>query len=84
MPEFGKLSQQEIERLKKRRPPAIDLSQYLSYLDTLKSGEWGSVTPEASESPRAIKRRLTMASKAKGIGIRYKKVEDNRIVFEVK
>lgn len=84
MPQFGKLSAAEVEQLKKRRAPRIDLSEYLHYLDTLKSGEWGYVDIGEGESPRGIKRRLTQAAKEKGVNLRYKRSEANRIIFEVK
>jgi hypothetical protein len=84
MPKFEKLTASEVERLKKRRNATQDLSAYLSYLDTLKSGDWGALTLEQGETQRAIKRRLTMASKQKGIILRYKKGDEGRIIFEVK
>lgn len=85
MVKFEKLSTEEVEKLKKRRTPTLELSSYLSYLDTLKSGDWGALTVEEGDSTRAIKRRLTLASKQQGKTIKYKKTEDtNKIVFEVK
>ena len=78
---FEKLSEAEVQRLKKRKPATPDLSAYLSFLDTLKSGDWGAVNLEPGESPRAIKRRLTMAAKVKGMNIRYKRGEEGRIVL---
>jgi hypothetical protein len=84
MPQFGKFSKQEIEEIKKRRRPGIDLSEYLNYLGTLKTGDWGYVDVGEGESPRAIKRRITQAAKEKGMTLRYKPSQDNRIIFEVK
>lgn len=84
MPKFEKLSQQEIDKLKKRRATAIDLTEYLSYLNTLKSGDWGSLTLEANETSRAIKRRLTIAAKQQNKTLKYTKAEGSKIVFEVK
>ena len=85
MPKFEKLSEAEVEKLKKRRAPTLDLSQYEAYLDTLRPGEWGAVALEEGDSQRAVKRRLTMASKRKGMEIRYKNnADDGRIIFEVR
>lgn len=84
MPTFQKLSQEEVKKLKKRKTPTLDLSQYLSFLDALKTGEWGSVSLQENESQRAIKRRLTLAAKRQSKTIKYRKTQDNRIVFEVK
>lgn len=84
MPIFEKLSPEEVERLKRRRPPVQDLSAYLSYLDTLHPGDWGAIRLEDGESQRVIKRRLTIAAKMKGREIRYKRGEEGRIIFEVR
>ncbi len=86
MPKLEKLSKEDVEKLRRRKTRTQDLSEYLSYLDKLKSGEWGRVTLEPGESQRAIKRRLTSASKQKGMDIKYKygKGEEGQIVFEVK
>lgn len=84
MARFRKLSGAEIEELRKRRAPTLNLDEYLDYLGTLTPGDWGAVTLEQGESQRAIKRRLTMAGKQKGISIRYRKGEEGKIVFEVK
>lgn len=86
MPRFEKLSENEVEKLKRRRTPALDLSEYLAYLDTLKPGDWGAVTLDEGESQRAVKRRLTAASKLKGkeIKYKYKKGPEGQIIFEVR
>lgn len=39
---------------------------------------------EEGESQRAVKRRLTTASKQMGREIKYKKSREGRIIFEVK
>ncbi|MBI4492873.1 MAG: hypothetical protein HY690_08790 [Chloroflexi bacterium] len=86
MPRLEKLSQAEVERLKRRKTRTQDLSQYFSYLSTLKAGDWGRVTLEPDESQRAIKRRLTTASKQRGVDIKYRygKGEQGQIIFEVR
>jgi hypothetical protein len=84
MPKFTKLSHDEVERLKKRRNVTQNLNEYLSFLDTVKPGDWGSLTLESGESQRAIKRRLTMAGKQKGMNLKYRRGEEGHIVFEVR
>lgn len=84
MPKFAKVPLAEVERLKRRQPTTRDLSPYVAFLETLKSGDWGAVTLEEGESQRAIKRRLTTTAKQKGIGIKYKKSKDGQILFEVR
>ncbi len=84
MARFEKLSEVAIEELRKRRAPTLNLQEYVAYLSTLSSGDWGAVTLEEGESQRAIKRRLTIASRQQGLEIRYKRGEEGKIVFEVK
>ncbi len=84
MPRFKTLSKAEVEKLIKRRGRGQDLTAYLSFLDTLKPGDWASATLEEGETPRAVKRRLNAASKQKGMQLKYRKSDDGRIIFEVK
>lgn len=84
MPRFEKLSEAEVESLKRRKPASLDLVQYLSYLDSLKTGDWGAVSLEQAESARAIKRRLTIAAKQKAMTLKYKRSSEGRIIFEVR
>ena len=86
MPKLEKLSPAEVEKLSRRKTRTQDLSEYINFLATLKPGDWGRVTLEPGDSQRVIKRRLTTASKQRGMSIRYKtgKGEDGQIVFEVK
>jgi hypothetical protein len=79
---FEKLSDEEVQQLTKRAV-RVDLTEYLAYLDTLKTGDWGAVTLEAEDNQRSIKRRLTMAAKEKGLKLQYKPTTDGRIVFQV-
>jgi hypothetical protein len=79
---FEKLTKTEVEKFTKRTV-RIDLTEYLAYLDTLKTGDWGAVTLEAEDNQRSIKRRLTMAAKEKGLKLKYKPTTDGRIVFQV-
>lgn len=84
VPKFEKLSPAEVEQMKRRRTPTLDLSEYQAYLETLRPGDWGAVSLEEGESQRAVKRRLTTASKQMGREIKYKKSREGRIIFEVK
>jgi hypothetical protein len=86
MPKLDRLSKAEVEALRRRRNRTQDLSQYLDFLSGLKSGDWGRITLEEGESQRAIKRRLTTASKQRGLNLKYKpgKGEQGQILFEVK
>jgi|DewCreStandDraft_1066081.scaffolds.fasta_scaffold00011_188 hypothetical protein len=84
MPIFEKLSEEEVQKLRRRRSPTLDLSEYLAFLDTLGPGDWGAVTLKEGETQRAVKRRLTMAAKQKGWQLRYRRSPDGRIVFEVR
>jgi hypothetical protein len=84
MARFEKLSETAIEELRKRRAPTLNLQEYMTYLSTLSPGDWGAVTLDEGESQRAVKRRLTIASRQKGLEIRYKRGEEGKIVFEVK
>lgn len=81
MPKF--LPKSEVEQLRKQLSTQ-DLSQYTEYLETLRPGEWGAVSLEKGESQRAVKRRLTTASKQKGMNIRYRKGREGTIIFEVR
>lgn len=84
MPDFEKLSMSEIENLRRRRTSRQDLSEYLSYLSGLKSGDWGRIRLKEGESQRAVKRRLTVSSKQIGKQIKYRRGDEGRIVFEVR
>ena len=82
MPTFAKLSQDEVDQLRRRRPQTQDLGEYLAYLDTLKAGEWGSITLEEGDTQRVVKRRLTTAAKEKGMTLKYKRAPEGQIIFE--
>lgn len=84
MPNFRTLSKNEIESLTARRPRVEALTEYLTYLTTLKAGEWGSIELEPGESQRAIKRRTSTAAKSQGKQIRWRRsLSEQQLVFEV-
>ncbi|MAG35708.1 MAG: hypothetical protein CL878_05615 [Dehalococcoidia bacterium] len=70
MPNFD-----EAEKVKTRSPQArtnrIDLTPYKAFLEQYEVGVTVDLPLEDGESPRAIKRRLTLASKELGMRLRY-------------
>ena len=84
MPEFGRLSKEEVDALTSRTPN-IELSPYIEYLGQLAPGDWGFVRPGVDENPRAVKRRLNMAAKQTGKSLKHprKRENDDRILFQV-
>ena len=83
MPTFGKPSPEELETLNRRRNSTLDLGAYYEHLDAVGLGDWGYMEPDAGESQRLIKRRLTTAAKERGLKLRYKKTEGDRVYFRV-
>ena len=84
MPTFRTLSKSEIESLTARRPRIEALAEYLTYLSTLKSGDWGSIDITADDSQRAVKRRTSTAAKSLGKPIRWRRsLSPQQLVFEV-
>lgn len=81
MPRF--LSKAEVEQVK-RRVSGQELGEYEQYLDSLRPGDWGAIQLEKGESQRVVKRRLTVASKRKGMSIKYRRGADGVVVFEVR
>lgn len=84
VPKFEKLSAADVEKLGKRRMPTLDLSEYLAFLDRVQPGDWGRLTLLDGESQRTIKRRLTSASKQKGLTVKYRKSPEGQILFQVR
>ena len=82
MPTFAKLSQAEVDELRRHRPQTQDLGEYLAYVDTLKAGDWGSVTLEEGDTQRTVERRLTTAAKQKGMTLKYKRAPEGQLLFE--
>lgn len=84
MPNFRTLSKTEIASLTARRPRVEALAEYLTYLTTLKPGDWGSIEIEPGESQRAVKRRTSTAAKSQGKQIRWRRsLSEQQLVFEV-
>lgn len=84
MPNFRTLSKTDIAALTARRPRVEALTEYLTYLNTLKKGDWGSIEIGAEDSQRAVKRRTSTAAKTQGKQIRWRRsMAANQLVFEV-
>ncbi len=83
VPTFEKLSEAEVQKLGKRRAPALDLSEYVTFLDTLKVGDWGRISLAEGESQRTVKRRLTMASKQRGVTVKYRRSPEGQVLFQI-
>lgn len=84
MAKISKLSRDEVAALTSRTP-RLDLSEYLAMLQGFRSGDWGRIELEPGDDRRVVRRRLTLASKQKGIALRYRasKPEDTTILFRV-
>lgn len=84
MPGFRTLSEDEIARRRRVRAPRPDLLQpYVDYIKDLAAGAWSELQLEASETQRAVKRRLTTAAKQLGKRVKYRKGADGAITFEL-
>ena len=84
MPNFRTLSKNEIASLSARRPRVEALAEYLTYLTTLRPGDWGSIRIQPDESQRAVKRRTSTAAKSQGKQIRWRRSNSpQQLVFEV-
>lgn len=70
MPLFDKAERVKI-RSPQQRTNRIDLTPYKSFLQKYKVGVTVDLPLESGESTRAIKRRLTLASKELGMRLRY-------------
>lgn len=84
MPSFRTLNRTEIATLTARKPRVEALAEYLSYLSTLKPGDWGSIALEEGDSQRAVKRRTSTAAKSQGKQIRWRRaLTEGQLTFEV-
>lgn len=84
MPVFKKLSDNEIQDLNRRRNNLEELKEYVSYLNTLRPGDWGAIDLGKDDSQRTVKRRTSIAATSQGKKIRWRRSpEDKRLVFQV-
>lgn len=84
MPELRVLSPEEAAKRQSRRGRAVDLSEYLSYLQGFGPGQLGEATLCAGEKRGTIKRRLTAAAKSLGKELRYRRSGEDALLFELK
>ncbi len=84
MPNFRKLTQSDIQELTRRRNNTEELAEYLSYLQTLKPGDWGSIELSGDDSQRTVKRRTSIAATTQGKKLRWRRAtSSNALVFEI-
>lgn len=83
MPEFRKLSADEVSKYQHRRGRAVDLTDYIAIVDQLAVGEMGEATIAGDEKKATVKRRLTTAARRLGKELRYRRTGEDRLLFEV-
>jgi len=87
VPTFQTLSAEELTAKTVKSPIAIDLTEYLDFLQDLGPGDGGEVTLSQGESRRAVKRRLTTAGKRQGKTVRWKSSQNSHngvLRFEIR
>ena len=84
MPVFKKLTDREIQELNRRRNNLEDLREYVSYLGSLRAGDWGAIDLGDDDSQRTVKRRTSIAATSQGKKIRWRRSpQEKRLVFQV-
>lgn len=84
MVKLERVTQDEIDSMRKRRAQTLDLTEYNNFLEGKQIGEWGRLVLEEGDTQRTAKRRLTTASKQKGFGVKYRKTSDGQILFQLR
>jgi hypothetical protein len=84
MPQFRRLSAEEVAQMRARRRGSVDLAEYSSFVRGLAVGEGGEVTLSDGEQKRTVKRRLTRAARQTSRDVRYRRSEGNLIRFEIR
>ena len=88
MPEFKKLTDEEVEAIQAQRQPKqptqreITRQEYKEYLGQFKPGDWVEVTPGKDEKRQTIKNRLVRAAGDLGCELRFQRTR-GVIRFEV-
>jgi hypothetical protein len=89
MPEFRKLSQEEVERLKKqKRTTSISARaelarEYDAYVADLQPGEYAEVTLDEGDTKLTVRKRLTAAANRRGLVLEYTRTQGPVIRFKV-
>jgi len=84
VPDFRRLSADEVAALRSRRRGSVDLAEYSEFVRELDEGEGGELELAADEQKRTVKRRLTRAARLQGKDVRYRRSEGNYIRFELR
>jgi len=84
VPTFSKLSREEVAARQPRPKGSLDLTTYLEFVRELNPGEGGELILQEGESPRTIKRRLSMAATRLKRNIRWRHSQDGVLRFEVR
>lgn len=82
MARFERLAK-EVFAKKQGRPRNAYLEEYVGYLSDLAVGEGGEITMDAGEKKATIKNRLTKASQAANVKIKYLRTSGDRVRFQV-
>ena len=82
MARFERLAK-EVFAKKQGRPRNAYLEEYVGYLTDLAVGEGGEITMESGEKKATIKNRLTKASAAANVNLKYLRTSGERVRFQV-
>jgi hypothetical protein len=89
MPEFRKLSHDEIERLKNPKRATGDSAraqvarEYDVFVADLQPGEYAEVTLDAGDNKLTVRSRLTAAANRRGLVLEYSRTQGPVIRFKV-
>ena len=85
LPTFKKLSDEEIKSLNTRHTNLAELAEYVSYLRSLKVGDWGSIELGKNDIQRTVKRRTSLAASSLGKKVHWRNhgAAKDSLVFEV-
>ncbi len=83
MPDFRKLTAEEVRQMQSRRGRSVDLSAYLASLRELQPGDMGEATLRDGEKKATVKRRLTSAAKQLGMSLKYRRSGGDRVTYEI-
>ncbi len=80
------LNAAEVDKLTARNVN-IDLTEYKEVLNSFDNGQWVKIEgdEDSEDTPRAIRRRFTLASKELGFTLKYRKdaENENAVIFQV-
>jgi ribosomal protein L21E len=86
MAKFTKMSTEEVNSLKSRKPGQSEREktrqQYIEYLKSFTPGDWVSVDLEEAEKAQTVRNRLKSAAKEIGYDLKFIRTK-NGIRFEI-